>query len=419
MLRDPTLLREICRRLVSWMGCSNGLPRNIAQLVVHSLIPTFISVSPSTIKNSNIDVNVLDGSDSNGTEQVCAQGIANASSSSQPSSNVKGKESYGEDLMFLRVYTHLSKNKDSVKILKRQREFFATYTLNTRCSVRGLLELQKRESDNTGEIFPAHLLVIIEQFLKAETAASLAIDTQSLQITQCQPNLIDSHNGQSTSSIIANNSTTNIRTDIKFGRDATLDVVFERCQIKRLPFDELQLAVAEHSLNRSRNAAGRRKQELIVCASLVDKAVNLAGLARTCEIFAVRQLIVPNLIITKSEAFQGIAVSADLWLDLYPIAESELLSYLRNMKKKGYFIIALEQTDSSRSLADPADFPTRAVLLLGREKEGVPADFLAEVDLCVEIPQYGVTRSLNVHVSAALFIWEMTRRNRSLHDPTL
>lgn len=33
------------------------------------------------------------------------------------------------------------------------------------------------------------------------------------------------------------------------------------------------------------NAVGRKRQELIVCATLVDKAPNLAGLTRTCEVF--------------------------------------------------------------------------------------------------------------------------------------
>ncbi|KAG1695947.1 hypothetical protein DVH05_018934, partial [Phytophthora capsici] len=43
------------------------------------------------------------------------------------------------------------------------------------------------------------------------------------------------------------------------------------------------------------NARQRPRQPLIMCASLVDKIPNLAGLARTCEIFNAQKLIVPNL----------------------------------------------------------------------------------------------------------------------------
>lgn len=53
------------------------------------------------------------------------------------------------------------------------------------------------------------------------------------------------------------------------------------------------------------------------------------------------------------------------------------------------------------------------VLVLGREKEGIPVDIIHILDACVEIPQLGVVRSLNVHVSGAIALWEYTRQQRS------
>lgn len=55
------------------------------------------------------------------------------------------------------------------------------------------------------------------------------------------------------------------------------------------------------------NAASSR-QELIVVASLIDKLPNLAGLARTCEIFKASQLCLNDVSITKTENFERIAV---------------------------------------------------------------------------------------------------------------
>jgi tRNA guanosine-2'-O-methyltransferase len=91
--------------------------------------------------------------------------------------------------------------------------------------------------------------------------------------------------------------------------------------------------------------------------------------------------------------------------------------------KHNYTIIGIEQTDKSISLAD-VHFPkistqagsenseiSNCIILLGKEKEGIPVAFLNEVDYCIEIPQFGVIRSLNVHVSAALAIWEATKQN--------
>ncbi|CAB4279400.1 unnamed protein product [Prunus armeniaca] len=53
------------------------------------------------------------------------------------------------------------------------------------------------------------------------------------------------------------------------------------------------------------------------------------------------------------------------------------------------------------------------VLVLGREKEGVPVDIIHVLDACLEIPQLGVVRSLNVHVSGASALWKYTRQQRS------
>lgn len=53
------------------------------------------------------------------------------------------------------------------------------------------------------------------------------------------------------------------------------------------------------------------------------------------------------------------------------------------------------------------------VLVLGREKEGIPVDIIHILDACIEIPQLGVVRSLNVHVSGAIALWEYTRQQRS------
>ena len=58
-------------------------------------------------------------------------------------------------------------------------------------------------------------------------------------------------------------------------------------------------------------------------------------------------------------------------------------------------------------------FPNQpTVLLLGKEKEGIPVEYLQAVDQCVEIPQMGVIRSLNVHVSGAIAIWEHTKQRK-------
>lgn len=51
------------------------------------------------------------------------------------------------------------------------------------------------------------------------------------------------------------------------------------------------------------------------------------------------------------------------------------------------------------------------------ERAGVPCEVLQVLQASVQIPQSGTVRSLNVHVSGALFVWEYTRQllTRSLN----
>jgi tRNA guanosine-2'-O-methyltransferase len=73
--------------------------------------------------------------------------------------------------------------------------------------------------------------------------------------------------------------------------------------------------------------------------------------------------------------------------------------------------VGLEQSTRSLRLGAPGvTLPERMVLVLGAELRGMPAEVLAALDVVVEIPQVGQVRSMNVHVSASLLVWEYTRQ---------
>lgn len=157
------------------------------------------------------------------------------------------------------------------------------------------------------------------------------------------------------------------------------------------------------------NVRQKKRQPVILCASLVDKLPNLAGLARTCEIFNAQLLVVPNLRVCDDAMFSTISVTANKWIPMQEVKPESLVATLRRWKSQGFTIVAVEQTASSVCLSTYA-FPSKIVIVLGKEKEGIPVDVLQVVDVCVEIPQFGLIRSLNVHVSGALLLWEYTQQ---------
>ena len=91
---------------------------------------------------------------------------------------------------------------------------------------------------------------------------------------------------------------------------------------------------------------------------------------------------------------------------------SILLHEITNYNKKNQQS-QLESEQSQQQEQQQINF-NKCILILGNEKEGIPLNILNIIDICIEIPQYGVTRSLNVHVSLALILWEFTKQNIQL-----
>ncbi|XP_046388201.1 probable methyltransferase TARBP1 isoform X2 [Ischnura elegans] len=160
---------------------------------------------------------------------------------------------------------------------------------------------------------------------------------------------------------------------------------------------------------------GRRSRKsggLVVVASLVDRMPNLGGLCRTCEAFGVSEFVLGSLKYTEDPQFQNLSVSAERWISISEVKPYMLGSYLASMKEKGFSLVGAEQTSGSIKL-DTFQFPEKTLLVLGNEKGGIPADILPLMDVCVEVPQEGLIRSLNVHVTGAIFIWEYVRQNNT------
>ena len=108
-------------------------------------------------------------------------------------------------------------------------------------------------------------------------------------------------------------------------------------------------------------------------------------------------------------------MTAEEWVDMEEVSPEQLPNYLRQLKAEGYSLVGLEQTVTSKILGT-VSLPEKMVLVLGHEKEGIPINIIRVfdfdefhikmLDLCIEIPQYGIIRSLNVHVSGSILLWQ-------------
>lgn len=236
------------------------------------------------------------------------------------------------------------------RLRAKQANFFNSYDVEGACSLEGLLSIPV---DEGLEANPTHMVDAIKDCLVEvygelhEEEAPLWKQMEDLSVINLP-------------SSACNESEKN---------DMQEEAALVNFQRKILPVDALDLNIQSMKNQKLFNAAGKRKQNLIICATLVDKVPNLAGLARTAEIFSASTLVMPNLLVRKQDDFKTISASANDWIEMEECKEDELLSWLYKKKSAGYTVVGLEQTSSSKCITK-FKFPDKTVLLLGKEKEG-------------------------------------------------
>ena len=82
---------------------------------------------------------------------------------------------------------------------------------------------------------------------------------------------------------------------------------------------------------------------------------------------------------------------------------------LRTLKREGFEIVGLEQTNRSQSLHEFA-FQRKCVLVVGHERHGLDEETLAIVERIAEIPVWGLPYSYNVATAATLAMYEYCRQ---------
>lgn len=308
------------------------------------------------------------------------------------------------DATFLSQTLNFLKNHREIASLRRKAMLrFQETSVPACCTVSHLLAQHSNEQGGVRDLVPEH----VEEVLR-EAMTSLYRDLEAehhMTYTSIAP-------------VVRGENLFELKQDASSARALLLEGNAEAeaadcysLQKKIVVSDVLTSLLPAPPTDKSQNTRGVLLQELVVCASLLERVPNVAGLARTCEIFAASKLIIPDLRMLKDPLFDQISSSAWKWIQMEEIHEGHTRAFLRRYKQEGYTVVGLEQTDDSSCLSRVA-LPRKMLLLLGREKEGIPVPLLQELDLVVQIPQLGLVRSLNVHVSASLIVWEYFKQHR-------
>ncbi len=172
--------------------------------------------------------------------------------------------------------------------------------------------------------------------------------------------------------------------------------------MKKLSMDELNRLSPDEFVNSV-------KMPVTVVLDNLRSLNNIGSVFRTADAFRVESIHLCG--ITAKPPHRDIqktalgATEAVKW-EYFP----EAVLSVRQLKKEGYQIIVVEQTDGSSSLIDFVPLPDHKIaVIFGNEVRGVGQEVLDLADECIEIPQMGTKHSLNVSVSAGIVLWSLFR----------
>ena len=151
-----------------------------------------------------------------------------------------------------------------------------------------------------------------------------------------------------------------------------------------------------------------RTKHFTVAVEDVFQLHNTSAVMRSCEVFGIQELNVIEQRFGKRIDKQ-IAMGAQKWVDIK--RHDSVLGCITSLKNQGYQIIATTPYEMDCTV-EKFDITKPSALFFGTEKEGLSEEVMQNADGFLKIPMVGFTESLNISVSAAIIIQDLTNRLR-------
>ncbi|MCO5948147.1 RNA methyltransferase [Mucilaginibacter flavidus] len=169
--------------------------------------------------------------------------------------------------------------------------------------------------------------------------------------------------------------------------------------MKKLKLDELNRAsVAEFK--------AMEKFPVAVVLDNVRSMHNIGSIFRTADGFAVEQVCLCGITACPPHReIEKTALGATQSIN-WKYFETPLQA-IEQLRSEGYIIIAVEQAQNATMLNEfSPNIEAKYALIFGNEVNGVSEEVMANIDACIEIPQFGTKHSFNIVVSAGIVLWD-------------
>ncbi|MCB0462871.1 MAG: RNA methyltransferase [Flavobacteriaceae bacterium] len=171
----------------------------------------------------------------------------------------------------------------------------------------------------------------------------------------------------------------------------------------------LETYLTENRIERFKKVLENRTKHFTVATEDVYQLHNTSAVMRSCDVFGIQELhVIEERNVKRID--REIAMGAQKWVDL--VRHHSTKKAIQSIKKQGYQIVATTPHKQDCNLAD-FDITKKSCFFFGRETQGLSDEVLKQADCFLKIPMVGFTESLNISVSAAIILQDVTQRLRT------
>ncbi|MBI3109466.1 TrmH family RNA methyltransferase [Candidatus Daviesbacteria bacterium] len=153
------------------------------------------------------------------------------------------------------------------------------------------------------------------------------------------------------------------------------------------------------------------KKEIHIVLDNVLDTYNIGSIFRLADAVAAKKVYLcgetetpPNHRIKKA------SINTTEWVEWQYFADAKTAISNLKFKISNLMVVAIEQSTKSVQY-DKFDYKMPICLVVGHETNGVSKEVLEMADAIVEIPMFGVNKSLNVMVSLGIVLYNVVSRN--------
>lgn len=155
-------------------------------------------------------------------------------------------------------------------------------------------------------------------------------------------------------------------------------------------------------------ARAMKKNPITIILDNVLDTYNVGSVFRLADAVAAEKVILCGATLTPPNSrIKKASINTTGWVN-WEYKES-VIAAVQELKKQGMKIIAVEQDERSVPFQH-ATYSFPCAVVVGNETTGIAKEVLDAADMIVELPMWGVNKSLNVMVSLGIVLYEITKR---------